>query len=248
MKINNKVLSIPPYLSTAWSSIQSLHMRGTDLVVNLKDGNKVEIPELDTKVLMDIFNTHAEVLEGGAQGVKEASLPTPPFAQMFSSNVVPNAADQRAEFPFRFAVSSSLEDTGMLLQHDPAQALSPDIPGEILNKIVAITQIISPEDRAQFPKAEDNCNCVHCQISRAFHQSGLQEQSQILAIETKEEEVVADSELAFQQWDIAQAGPDMYTVISRLDPSEKYTVFLGNPVGCNCGQTNCEHIVAVLKS
>jgi hypothetical protein len=36
--------------------------------------------------------------------------------------------------------------------------------------------------------------------------------------------------------------------MNPLDHKEHYNVFLGDPIGCSCGNNNCEHIQAVLKS
>ena len=128
------------------------------------------------------------------------------------------------------------------MQHNPAQANSPDLPEEVLNKVSAIAKIVTPEDMKSLPKAEPHYNCIHCQIARAIHK-GIQNMDG----EREDEEEVADEELQFQQWDIKQKG-ELFVVTNRLDTAEQYHVYLGNPVGCTCGKSGCEHIVAVLKS
>jgi hypothetical protein len=66
--------------------------------------------------------------------------------------------------------------------------------------------------------------------------------------EDPQEEEIPDNELTFRDWDIRQTGDKLYTVTSRLDTSEQYNVFLGNPLGCTCGHDHCEHIKSVLES
>jgi len=65
--------------------------------------------------------------------------------------------------------------------------------------------------------------------------------------ESLEEEVSAE-DLKFRDWDIVQSGDDVYIVTNPLNAEEQYNVYLGNPVGCTCGQPNCEHIRSVLNS
>ena len=62
------------------------------------------------------------------------------------------------------------------------------------------------------------------------------------------EEIVSDAELHFREWDIKQLEKQLYNVTNPLDTTEHYQVFLGTPLGCTCGKTNCEHIRAVLNS
>ncbi len=87
-----------------------------------------------------------------------------------------------------------------------------------------------------FPKPEPHCNCPHCQIARAMH--GIEKQEL--------EEPVSDEDLKFRDWEIKQTGEKLYSVTNPIDPSEQYTVFLGEPVGCTCGHSHCEHIKSVL--
>lgn len=227
MKITEKVLSIPPYLSTSWSRIMALHVKANILTITLSDGETVNIPNLDSATLDAIFQHHALYLE------KETS-------QQEKSSKFQGAADPE-EPSIRLAFGAPLEGLGSVMQHNPNQANSPDIPPEVLNKIGAIARIIaSTEDQLSIPKAEPNCNCFHCQIARALKPDS--------SVKEQEEPVVTSEELQFQQWTIIQAGDKLFTVVNRLDDHEKYQVFLGEPVGCTCGKVGCEHILAVLKS
>jgi hypothetical protein len=138
----------------------------------------------------------------------------------------------------RFAFGTSLDGLGGMMQHNPNQANAPDLPPEILQKIGAISKILSPSDEVDLPKAETGCNCFYCQIARALNP----------ATSVLEEPEVTAEELNFQQWTITQTGDKLYMVVNRLDDHEKYNVYLGQPIGCTCGKEGCEHILAVLKS
>ena len=226
--ITKQLLSIPPYLSTAWDNIASLHIKGEPgalrptLVVQLVDNRVIEVPDLDQAVVDQVFAMHAEVLEV-----------TPSRAQ---SN------DEVLGVPFRVG-TGGVENMGAMLQHDSSQSDAPDLPQEILSKIAGISQILGADRADNLPEAEEGCNCFHCQIARAI--AGNQAEA-----EAEEVEEVSDEDLQFRTWDIAQSdqGKDFYTVSNPLDTSEHYTVYLGNPVGCTCGNKDCEHIKAVLKS
>ena len=68
MKINQKILSIPPYISTAWKNIASLHVEATEdeqmlLVITLLNGTNIEIPQLDMSIIEAIFAAHAKFME-----------------------------------------------------------------------------------------------------------------------------------------------------------------------------------------
>src|ERR1700733_14040404 len=105
MRINHKILSIPPYISTSWANVDSLHvetgMGSPLLIVMLSNGQQIEIPHLEIPVIEAIFHAHAKSIEQ-----KE----TPNSPDLASS----------ASFPFRFA-ALGLEEMGTLLQHNPQQ-------------------------------------------------------------------------------------------------------------------------------
>ncbi len=232
MKINDKILSIPPYISTSWSYIKALQMKGPFLVITLMGGESINIPNLKSDVIEQIFVAHANFLEKTAQYQKEQT----------SQITNPEAA----EMPFKLGIGS-IDGMGNPLIHNPAQKDAPDIPKQILQKIAAIAKIISPDDMSNMPKAEPHCNCLHCQIVRTISDAVVPDH-EIDVLEVKVEEEVKDEELAFQQWEITQTGDKLFNVINRLDTQEKYSVYLGYPIGCTCGKSTCEHIVAVLKS
>ena len=65
MKINAKMLSIPPYISTSWENISSLQADPLTGILHIFLTNKqtVSIPGLPGPLLEGIFRAHAEFLE-----------------------------------------------------------------------------------------------------------------------------------------------------------------------------------------
>lgn len=230
IKITDKILSIPPYISTSWSRIAALHMKGGVLAIKLVDGDTLHIPNLNSETIHLIFQHHAIYLE------KEQ------LAAATGSDLSKLKDMMEQEEPsIRLAFGSSMEGLGNMMQHNPSQANAPDLPPEILQKISTIAKIIAPSEELLLPKSEAGCNCFFCQIARALNPEPA-------SSHTADESVIADEELQFQQWDIKQTGEKLYSVVNRLDEHEKYNVYLGQPVGCTCGKQGCEHILAVLKS
>ena len=229
IKITDKILSIPPYISTSWARIAALHMKGAVLAITLVDEDTLHIPNLDSETIHLIFQYHASYLE------KEQS----PVIIGDDLSKLKNVVDS-GEPSIRFAFGSSMDGLGGMMQHNPNQANAPDLPPEILQKIGAIAKILGSDEEVLLPKSEAGCNCFHCQIARALNPTSS-------AVATEEPEI-SDNELEFQQWNITQTGEKLYVVANRLDEHEKYNVYLGQPIGCTCGKEGCEHILAVLKS
>lgn len=225
-KITDKILSLPPYISTSWPRIAALHMKGGILVITMKDGDAINIPNLPSETIQLVFQQHANYLE------KE---------QISTIDLAKPKDSRHDEESIRFAFGTSMDGLGGMMQHNPAQADAPDLPQEVLQKISAISKILAPSEEILFlPKAEDGCNCFFCQIARSVNPSP--------ALLAHDDHVVHDEELKFEQWTIHQIGEKQYSVASRLDDHEKYNVYLGDPIGCTCGKQGCEHILAVLKS
>lgn len=226
MRINHKILSIPPYISTSWSNVASLHvemaMGAPLLIICLNSGERIEIPRLEIPIIEAIFHAHAKSLEQ-----KESAV----------------TSDLNMSFPLRFAMGG-LEGMGTLLQHNPQQNDSPPLPSEILNKIAFLCKTIAPEDANALPDAEPHCNCMHCQISRAIH-NGIEGMK---AEAIPEDEEVSEKDLTFRTWDIRQESDKLFVVTNPLNAQEKYNVYLGDPVGCTCGEKTCDHIQAVLRT
>ncbi len=229
IKITDKILSLPPYISTTWSRIADLIMKGDVLVITLLSGESVHIPNLKQEEIESIFNHHIIHMD------KESENAILDFSS--AKDLI-----EKNEGSIRFAIGSSIDGIGNMMQHNPSQFNAPNLPPEILQKISTIAKIISPNDEMSFPKPEEGCNCFFCQIARTLN--GKHNEHPHLV----EEATISDEELQFQQWDIQQTDENLYSVINRLDPFEKYSVFLGQPIGCTCGKQGCEHILAVLKS
>jgi len=217
MIITAEILSIPPYLSTSWKNIASLHAVPAGdqftLVATLNSGASISIPSLSKQDIDTIFEAHARY------GSSRPQL--------------------RIEPPIGVPMPANVDLLNATMQHNPEQADSPEIPKEILEKIAAIAKVLGLNDVSELPKPEPHCNCPFCQIARAFH--GCETEAKI-------DEHVTDKDLQFRSWDIKQTAENLYDVTNPLDDKERYTVFLGDPIGCTCGQKNCEHIRAVLNS
>jgi hypothetical protein len=242
MKINHKILSIPPYISTSWKNIASLHVENHHpmlvLVVTLLNGARIEVPHLESPVIEAIFVAHTRYME---QDEKLSQPKLPPRAPLN----FPIGQEQVLSLglPLKNGLGG-MEHFGSLLQHNPEQADSPDLPPDILQKIAHLSKTLGIEDPNTVPKPEPHCNCMHCQIARAL-QTGLHGG---LPEKEEQEEIVSDDDLKFKTWDIAQTGDKLYTVTNPLDDKEHYNVFLGEPIGCTCGEDHCEHIRAVLNT
>lgn len=230
MKINPKYLSLPPYISTSWKNVVALYVRESILFVSMIDGEMIEIPDLKSELLEIVFTAHSAYLE---YEIAREHFET---KKEFLAPQSMLAAESGGETPFRFGFST-LDGFGSALQHNPSQANAPDIPQDILHKISSIAKIVSPES-GNFPQPEPHCNCMFCQVAKALHAE--QQQPQVA-----HEEMISDEDLKFQDWRITPTGDKMFDVSNE---SEKYSVFLGEPVGCTCGQPGCVHILAVLKS
>ncbi|MFI5343125.1 MAG: hypothetical protein ACHQUC_02775 [Chlamydiales bacterium] len=236
MKINEKILSIPPYISTTWSQIAALRMKGSVLSITMTDGEAINISGLSHDLINQVFSYHAAYLEKEILPSSQASYPP---AKKGSKEGV-GSLGESATLNFAFGTMDGLN---MMAQHNSAQADAPDLPPEVLQNISEIARAALPLGDLQLPKPEADCNCFYCQIARAINPSAA-----VIELREQHDEEVTDDELRFEQWSITQAGEKLYNVTSRLDNNEKYSVFLGHPVGCTCGKNGCEHILAVLKS
>lgn len=232
--INRKILSIPPYISTSWDNVAALYMdpanEGTTLIISMVNTNTIKIPNLNPDILTKIFQTHSDFV---SEKIKQKPANDP--SSLFNMENVVSLG-----FPMR--LGGGLEGLGAAMQHNSEQANAPSLPKEVLEKIAAVAKIMDQDlSLSRTLKAEPHCNCMHCQIARAIvGDSPLDEQ--II------EEEVSDEDLKFRSWDITQTGDKLYTVSNPLEKDEHYNVYLGEPLGCTCGQKNCEHIKAVLNT
>ncbi len=74
MKINSKMLSIPPYISTSWENVLSLQLEELtgNLIISLQNGGKVSIPHLSGETIEEAFNAHAEFIEHSTKKVESS--------------------------------------------------------------------------------------------------------------------------------------------------------------------------------
>ncbi|MBP9841120.1 MAG: hypothetical protein KBC64_01690 [Simkaniaceae bacterium] len=227
MKINHKILSIPPYISTSWKNIQTLFLKGPSLIITLSNGTEIEIPGLPVPILNEIFQAHTHFIEKD----KEVELVSQPIPL--------------SSFSFGFPLTSP-DQLGKVMHHNSEQANAADLPQEVLLKIAEITRSMGLDETIEesLPPAEPHCNCPYCQIARTLHQKELSLQ------EPPEEkgEIVSDEELHFREWNITQIDPHRFVLKNPLNPAEQYQVYLGSPIGCTCGKQNCEHIHFVLRN
>lgn len=232
--INEKFLNIPPFISTQWDEVKFIHLQETTLVVEMKQGVAVRIPNLSQEMIEVIFSAHSLYLK------KQETAP--------SQHIVEHARIQITPIRLGGSANPAFEQFNSSMQHNPELAQAPDFPPEVLQKIAAIAKVVMPNHPVQLPKAEPHCNCPHCQIARAI-QVGVEGEVESIEDRAVEyEEFVADDELKFEQWSILSKENNLYEVSNKLDPHEQYLVCLGERVGCNCGKEGCEHIIAVLNS
>lgn len=243
MKINEKILSLPPYISTAWSNISAIMMKASQISITLNDGDTINIPGLEKDVIDLIFKTHSEQIEKNC--FQETEIKNK-LHSLLPENMLIEEHSNDASLKFGFA---TLDGFNTAMQHNPLEMNAPDLPQIVLQKIGSIAKILAPENSDLLPKDVPNCNCFHCQITRAINHNAMENEISVQIEDIiDDEEIVSDLELQFNQWDVKPAGEHLFSVINRLDANEEYSVFLGSPVGCNCGNQNCEHIIAALRA
>lgn len=246
MKINPHILCIPPYISTSWKNVDSIHciqdtLNGKILVITMHNGSIIEIPDLAETAVHEIFLAHNKFLEKNE---------TPPTSQ----NPIPSlpkldpllfGGENSVTFGFPIKMNAeNLPNFGLMMHHNPELSDSPPIPTEVLDKIKIITQSIGIHGQLDLlPKAEPHCHCPYCQLAKVLHQD------EKTTPPLKEvDAIVTDEELKFREWDIKQVDDKLYNITNPFDSNEHFQVYLGHPLGCTCGEKNCEHIKAVLSS
>lgn len=232
MKIDEKILSLPPYISTAWQNVTGVFTNeGKQLEIHLNSGAVIKMPMPEPKIVDLIFYYHLQFIEKG-EIKQKAKINANPEKEPFS---LPFG------MPFPFSQDNVLPFGGMM-QHNPEQANMPEIPKELLDKVTHLAKAINPDTtQVLFPDAQPHCNCLYCQVGRAMNATSKEEAKPL-------EEPVTDDDLKFKEWDISKTGDALYEVKNPLNQTEIYQVYLGNPIGCTCGSSQCEHIKAVLSS
>lgn len=244
MKITSSILSIPPYISTSWKNVLSIHLHPSesdshDLVITLTNDSTIVVPELDTQTIELVFKAHASHLEQDQSAKPAESRPFPslPFPPTGSASL-------SFGIPIKMKEMEGFNSFSGMMQHNPDQANFPPLPEEMLNKVQTVSKMVGLEKQLdQIPKAEPHCNCPYCQVARALHGETMKTEPVI-----SKEEAVCDADLTFREWDLKEIDKHLYEVSNPLDQNEKFQVYLGTPIGCTCGSKNCEHIKAVLNS
>src|SRR5579883_478597 len=159
MKITSNIFSLPPYISTTWQNIIALHIRheeGADLlVVDLLNGNRIEVPHLDVETLGKIFAMHEAFHE------KEIAKPISSLQKNDLNSLL------SLHLPAKL-FGEGLEKISGVLQHNPEAADTPDLPPEFLERVAKIAESLGIEDINSVPSPSDGCNCLFCQISRTM--------------------------------------------------------------------------------
>lgn len=266
MKITSKILSIPPYLSTSWYEVDSLFQSEDGaLVVALTNGMQVRLEHLSTEVVHTIFMAHARFLEEEAEREEEED---DEVSELLSS---PHAeVEFSVHSPFAMGEVDEMSGDAMkiFMEHDPSRSLGPLLPEPLLKRVTSLAKMFLPPDMIPLDSSHENCRCPFCQIVRALSgtpQPLLEEgeekkKSTDLREEAREKKGLKEGlehkkhspdkapKHPQSPWVIQQLDDQTYTVTDRAHPDQVYNVSLATPVTCSCGQPNCVHIVAVLKS
>jgi hypothetical protein len=163
MKINHKVLSIPPYISTSWKNISSLQSMQEgekhSLIIHLQDGGLVRVPDLEAVVVQGIFGAHAKYVE------MESKAPV-------STRQSPL---QEASPSIKFF---AIENISSMMTHNEQERNAPDLPSYILSKVQEISLEMGLSNSATLPVAEAGCNCPFCQIAKSIQKMGGESSAQ----------------------------------------------------------------------
>ena len=256
MKINQKMLNIPPYISTSWKNVAALYVDNQQnkpvLSIALLNGTCVQIPNLQSGVLEAVFSMHSQYLEQeqSLSNKEKMTLPKgvlgmiPGMELVNTSELVEDPESLQNLTTFLKTLSASfkgiLPGIDLLLQHNYQLTTAPLLSKDILEHIFSFLKSLDDGSvlNNMLTKPEHpHCNCPYCQISR-FAQNKTEEI----------EEEVSDKDLKFKTWDIEQIGDKLFAVTNPFNANEKYNVYIGDPIGCTCGEMRCKHIHAVLSA
>ena len=241
VKINDQLICIPPYISARWSQIAFIESQEGDvqghatLKLHLVDGKVISIPNLDQSIIDIAFHEHLLYLEA-SQTNKEDPLREDDklgmlmnVLQQLTKNADIQIFSSKNFLPPLFAGENPID---AILQHTPEHKDYPDAPADVLEKMVSVIRSLVGNTSSALLKPEPHCNCMYCPIGRVIHE--------------EENMTVSEQDLTFRTWDIIQSGDKLYVVSDPLNPHEQFSVYLGPPIGCTCGEPNCEHLKAVL--
>ncbi|NDE63904.1 MAG: hypothetical protein EB053_06075 [Chlamydiae bacterium] len=249
MKINHRVLHIPPYISCKWSEIASIGVESIEgqnvLHVQLLSGARAIVPNLTQDEIDLVFKMHVQHLEAAAE--EEEKFKNVKEIPFFSNLFQPPPMDANVATSFGAPISFHFDatDPSSLFQgHNPQFANSPALPKEILDKITLIAKAIGGE-MVKEVEPVDLCNCFFCQIARALHNERKDEKKPHIPKNLPKDLLSGGID---PEWMVEEVGPHMFKVTSRDEPGILYQVYLGDPLGCSCGSNRCQHIVAALKT
>ncbi|SPN73272.1 hypothetical protein C10C_0085 [Chlamydia serpentis] len=242
VKINNQLICIPPFISARWSQIAFIESQEDDnksqgtLKLHLIDGKVISIPNLDQSIIDMAFQEHLLYLETCQPSKDEFNRDDDKLGLGVLMNVLQQITKgndiQVLPKNLISPLFSGANPIEAVLQHTPEHKDHPDAPADVLEKMADVVRLLSGNNTTLLPKPEPHCNCMHCQIGRVIYE--------------EDHFTVSDKDLSFRTWDIIQSGDKLYLVTNPLNPSEQFSVYLGSPIGCTCGESNCEHIKAVL--
>jgi hypothetical protein len=246
MRINHKILSIPPYISASWKNISSLKAEVAsatpqnslfDLYIFLQDGSSVCIPAMDQAIVEAIFTAHAKYLETEISAPKQPPLQMGPFSSETGTALLGGGMNFLLP-PELLAV----DELKPFVQHSEIHSDFPSLPKELLEKVSNLARSLGIDGVKFVSKAEPHCNCPYCQITRCIAQEIEAKQEELLL-----EEEVLEEDLRFPSWIIKSLDHHLYEV-SHPDYEQKNIVSLQSPIHCSCKNPGCEHIKAVLSS
>lgn len=238
MKIGPNNLHLPPYISTSWDQIKSISADESTLTLVLSSGKEVQIPNLEAEDIIAIFEAHQQYLENEEEPVakEKKSSPSSEIQDLFSG--IQNLLKNFKGMPIQFGVG--VEGIENLFDNLPNEKPSP----ELVKQVKQMTKMmgINLED---LPQPEPHSQSAYSQILRELQREKTATTPDHPDLPAEEE--ISETDISFQQWHVKKAGENLYDVVNKLNPNEVYQVYLGNPVGCTCGEKGCEHLLAVLR-
>lgn len=260
MRITDRYFSFPPHIVCCFDQICCIEGKKVaeellSLKVFLINGHKVQLPDLEENVAKKLFDAYQrfhdnrQILRVHLRSISQAETKEElqansskqaesqdPFSSIFRPAPTLFSAEQLfGPSPF----GPPMEQMARHLRHNPEMKDLPSLPKDILERIANAAQLLlsHPEDAKKAPEPEIGCQCVHCQIARAIQQ-GLEHGY----------EPVTNEDLRLSTWHIKPIEDSRYLVENTLDPSHCHLVALKPSISCSCGDQNCQHIEAVLRS
>ncbi|HEY4831226.1 MAG TPA: hypothetical protein VIH61_01515, partial [Waddliaceae bacterium] len=146
VKIDEKLICIPPYISTTWDQVTFLQSEEDPethlfaLVIHLIEGRAVRIPNLDSSLIDIAFGAHIKFLERKNNPLsKQKGGEDPKTIGALLQQMTGLSPDQLANMPVRFGIAGIEGMPGMeVLQHNQSQGNAPDMPAEVLEKITGM--------------------------------------------------------------------------------------------------------------